>query len=75
MNWEECGKEWSWYNFKLLARSLPGGTEYDQVKPQDNRSPGLDLNVSPPKMQGGNVKNCAVTFRVCNIVAVNTAIA
>jgi hypothetical protein len=42
-----------WPNFKVLSRHLPGGTEENNQKPQDNRSPGQDLNPGTPENEAG----------------------
>jgi hypothetical protein len=50
MNWEGCARKWSWLNFKLLTRHLPGGTiENHKNLSQNRRFPGRDYNPGPQK--------------------------
>jgi hypothetical protein len=51
MNCNGCIRKESWPSFRTLYQHLPEGTEEKHEKPQDSRSPGLDLNPGPPKYE------------------------
>jgi hypothetical protein len=50
---EEIGKKAVVVQLKVLSPHLPGGTEENDGKPQESRSPDRDLNLGPPEYETG----------------------
>jgi hypothetical protein len=54
VNWKGFGMKWSLYNFKVLSRISPGGTDVNTKNLiQDSRSAGQNLNLGPPEYKAG----------------------
>jgi hypothetical protein len=52
MGWKWCGRKRLW-PFKVPSCHLPGGTEENHEKLQDNRPSGRDLYPEPPEYEAG----------------------
>jgi hypothetical protein len=66
MNWKECGRKWSWPNFKVQSHHSHGCTEENHENPQDSQSLARDLNPGRPECEAGVLTTRAQHLVVCS---------
>jgi hypothetical protein len=63
LNLKRFGKKWSWPNFEVLSRHLPGGTEENSENfNQDNRSPGPKIESADSRIRSRSVNHSTMTY-------------